>query len=80
MLSALNIPFESRSSAFSCLRVLASFGRQLLREVSNPTVIAVFRLAIAEAVLSPEVARALNSIGREASRSALRKLMARAKA
>ena len=80
MLSALNIPFESRSSAFSCLRVLASFGRQLLREVSDPTVIAVFRLAIAEAVQAPEVARALRSIGREASRSPLRELMARAKA
>ena len=80
MLSALNIPFESRSSAFSCLRVLASFGRRLLREVSDLAIIAVFRLAISEAVQAPEVARALNSIGREASRSALRELMARAKA
>ena len=60
--------------------VLASFGAKLLREVSDPTVVAVFRLAIAEAVQAPEVARALNSIGREASRSALRELMARAKA
>jgi AcrR family transcriptional regulator len=55
--------------------VLASFGTQLLREVSDPAVIAVFRLAIAEAVHAPEVARALNSIGREASRAALRKIM-----
>jgi AcrR family transcriptional regulator len=61
-------------------RVLASFGTRLLREVSDPMVIAVFRLAIAEAVQAPEVARALNSIGREASRSALRELMAQAKA
>jgi AcrR family transcriptional regulator len=61
-------------------QVLASFGAKLLREVSDPTVVAVFRLAIAEAVQAPEVARALNSIGREASRSALRELMARAKA
>ena len=38
--------------------------------------IAAFRLAIAEAVHAPEVARALNSIGREASRAALRKIMA----
>ena len=58
-------------------QVLASFGK-LVREVSDPTVIAVFRLAIAEAVQAPEVARALNSIGREASRAALRKIMARA--
>jgi len=56
-------------------RALETFGTQLLREVSDPTVIAVFRLAIAEAVRAPEVARALNSIGVEASRAALREVM-----
>jgi len=61
-------------------QVLASFGTKLVSEVSDPTVIAVFRLAIAEAVQAPEVARALNSIGREASRAALRKIMAEAAA
>jgi AcrR family transcriptional regulator len=61
-------------------QVLASFGAKLVREVSDPTVIAVFRLAIAEAVQAPEVARALNSTGREASRAALRKIMGGAKA
>src|SRR4029077_446974 len=59
-------------------QVLTSFGTQLVREVSDPTVIAVFRLAIGEAVQAPEVARALNSIGREASRAGLRKIMAEA--
>jgi AcrR family transcriptional regulator len=59
-------------------QVLASFGTKLVREISDPTVIAVFRLAVAEAVHAPEVARALNSIGREASRAALRKIMAQA--
>jgi AcrR family transcriptional regulator len=34
-------------------RTLETFGTQLLREVSDPTVIAVFRLAIAEAVGAP---------------------------
>ena len=61
-------------------QVLASFGTKVVREVSDPTVIAVFRLAIAEAVQAPEVARALNSIGRQASRAALRKIMAHAQA
>src|SRR6202040_496723 len=61
-------------------RVLASFGAQLVREISDPTVIAVFRLAIAEAVHAPEVAQALDSIGRETSRAALRQIMARAQA
>ena len=59
-------------------RALAAIGTQLLREVSDPTVIAVFRLAIAEAVRAPEVARALDSIGGEASRGALREIMTRA--
>jgi len=57
-------------------QVLASFGTTFVREVSDPTVIAVFRLAIAEVVQAPEVARALDSIGREAGRAALRKIMA----
>jgi AcrR family transcriptional regulator len=61
-------------------QVLASFGTKLVREVSDPTVIGVFRLAIAEVVQAAEVARALNSIGREAARAALRKIMAEAQA
>ena len=61
-------------------QVLVSFGTKLVHEVSDPAVIAVFRLAIAEAVQAPEVARALDSIGREASRAALREIMARAQA
>jgi AcrR family transcriptional regulator len=60
-------------------RTLETFGTQLLREVSDPTVIAVFRLAIAEAVRAPEVARALNSLGVETSRAALREMMTRAR-
>jgi AcrR family transcriptional regulator len=40
-------------------QVLASFGTKLVREVSDPMVIGVFRLAIAEAVQAPEVARTL---------------------
>lgn len=59
-------------------QVLTSFGTQLLREVTDPTVIAVFRLAIAEAVHAPEVAQALDSIGRETTRAALRQIMAQA--
>ena len=59
-------------------QVLASFGTKLVREISHASVIAVFRLAIAEVVQAPEVARALDSIGRESSRAALRKIMAQA--
>jgi AcrR family transcriptional regulator len=61
-------------------QVLVAFGTRLVQEISDPTVIGVFRLAIAEAVHAPEVARALDAIGRETSRAALRDLMARAQA
>jgi AcrR family transcriptional regulator len=60
--------------------VLAAFGTQLVREVSDPTVVAVFRLAIAEAIQAPEVARTLDSIGRETSRAALRHIMSESRA
>jgi hypothetical protein len=52
----------------------------LLREISDPAVIAVFRLAIAEVVHAPEVAHTLDATGREASRAALREIMTRAQA
>jgi hypothetical protein len=55
--------------------VLTGFGAQLLREVTDPAVIGVFRLAIAEARNAPEVAQALDSIGRETTRAALRQIM-----
>jgi AcrR family transcriptional regulator len=72
----LPVPHDREALA----HVLASFGTQLLREITDPTVIAVFRLAIAEAVHAPEVAQTLDSIGRETSRAALRQIMARAQA
>jgi AcrR family transcriptional regulator len=56
-------------------QVLTAFGIQLVREVSDPAVVAIFRLAIAEAVQAPEVARTLDGVGRETSRAALRHIM-----
>jgi len=60
-------------------RALETFGTQLLQEVTDPTVIGVFQLAIAEATRMPEVAQALDSIAGETSRGALRELMTRAR-
>jgi AcrR family transcriptional regulator len=61
-------------------QVLTAFGIQTVREVSDPDVVAVFRLAIAEAVQAPEVARTLDTVGREASRAALRHIMSESRA
>ena len=57
-------------------RLLESFGAQLMREITDPAVVGMFRLAIAEARNAPEVARSLQSIGREAAQGALRDIMA----
>lgn len=61
------------------VHVLTAFGTRLLREISDPAVIAVFRLAIAAAVRAPEVALAVDSIGGESTRTALRAIMTQAK-
>ena len=59
-------------------RLLVSVGTQLLRETTQETVIAAFRLAIAEAVRAPEVAAALDSHGRRTGRAALTTIMTQA--
>src|SRR4051794_37159396 len=61
-------------------RVLVAFGTQLLRETTDLTVVAVFRLAIAEAVRAPEVARTLHVLGQQATRAALAGIMESARA
>lgn len=61
-------------------RTLVGFASQLLREITDPTVVAVFRLAIAEAVRAPEVAQTLNNVAIATSRAALREIMHRASA
>lgn len=59
-------------------QALVSFGMTLLQEVSDPAVIAVHRLAIAEVARAPEVARTLDAVGRETGRAGLRTIMAQA--
>lgn len=71
----LPVPDDRESLAHA----LANFGERLLRELSDPMVVAVFRLAIAEAVRAPAVAQALDSIGVGASRATLRTIMSEAR-
>jgi len=54
---------------------LVTFGRTLLREVSRPEVLAMYRLAILEAERSPDVAQTLDSLGHAKNLSALMALM-----
>src|SRR3954453_21357820 len=72
-----DLPEPHDREAFA--RALERFGTQLLQEVSDPTVIAVFRLGIAEAKRTPKVAQALDTIAGETTRAALREVMSRAR-
>jgi AcrR family transcriptional regulator len=58
--------------------MLTAFATNIVREVSHPSAIATFRLAIAEATRSPEIAQALDVAGRDAAHSALAELLANA--
>jgi AcrR family transcriptional regulator len=71
-----DLPVPEDSETLS--QILTEFGTQILREITDPAVVAVFRLAIAEAVHAPEVAQTLDSLGRETIRAALRQIMTRA--
>jgi AcrR family transcriptional regulator len=56
---------------------LTAFGRILLTETVQPAVVAMFRLAIAEAERSPEIARAIDE-GRKAATRTVSELVAHA--
>jgi AcrR family transcriptional regulator len=74
--SSLQLPAARDEEGLA--KVLNSFGTTALRTLSHPAVSAVFRLAIAEAERSPEVAHALDTVGREATREVLVELLSRA--
>jgi hypothetical protein len=57
--------------------ILTTFGATVVREVCQPEVIAMFRLAISEAQRSPDVAGTLNA-SRSVNREALADLLAQA--
>lgn len=69
--SQMQLPFDSLpqpSDARTLSAVLIKFGTALLTGVCDPSVLMVFRFAVAEAHRTPEIAKALNERGREASR------------
>jgi AcrR family transcriptional regulator len=67
--------FPSPTDTASLRSALRQYGTTLLRERTDPTVLAVFRLAISESKRSPGIARSLESQGREPAREALRSLL-----
>jgi AcrR family transcriptional regulator len=59
---------------------LRQYGATMLRELTDPAVLEVFRLGIAEAKRSPAIARSLNERGRVPARAALEALLKSARA
>ena len=57
---------------------LTSFGLTFLREICDPAVVGIYRLAAIEPERSPEVAQVLDTAGRETNRTALINLLKRA--
>jgi AcrR family transcriptional regulator len=57
---------------------LTAFATNLIRETTDASVIAAFRLAIAEASRSPEIAQTLDAAGRGRARDTLAQLLANA--
>ena len=74
---AADLPAPADRNALA--RTLEAVGTGLLREITDPTVVSVFRLAIAEAARAPEIGRTLDAIGRQASLAALRATLERAR-
>ena len=64
----------------SLREVLAAFGERLLREATAQPVLAVFRLAIAEAERVPAIARTLDAVARAPARRELAAVIAKARA
>lgn len=63
------------TDAASLRSALRQYGATMLREVTDPGVVAVFRLAISESKRSPGIARALEARGRAPAREALRSIL-----
>ena len=67
--------FPTPSETPSLEAVLRTYGATLLREITDPAVLEVFRIGIAEAKRSPAIARTLNERGRGPARGALEALL-----
>ena len=57
---------------------LEAYGSSFLTELTQPTAVAVFRLAVLEAQKSPQVVRTLNALGREANKETLARFLKQA--
>ncbi len=72
--------FPEPTDIASLRSALCRFGETLLREITDPDVLAVFRLGISEAKRSPAIAASIQERGRKPARAVLESLMRSARA
>jgi AcrR family transcriptional regulator len=76
----LNLASQVPESREALEATLVQFGKSILHGLSDPDVLAVYRLAIAESARAPDIARTLDKVGREANHIALGVWLANAQA
>jgi AcrR family transcriptional regulator len=76
----LNLASQVPDSREALEATLIQFGKSILHGLSDPDVLAVYRLAIAESTRAPDIARTLHKAGREANHLALGAWLAKAQA
>jgi AcrR family transcriptional regulator len=74
----LNLASQVPDSREALEATLVQFGKSILHGLSDPDVLAVYRLAIAESTRAPDIARTLDKAGREANHLALGAWLAKA--
>ena len=80
MRQPLNLASQVPESREALEATLVQFGKSILHGLSDPDVLAVYRLAIAESARAPDIARTLDKAGREANHLALGAWLAKAQA
>lgn len=75
--SRMRLPegFPPPADRASLRAALLRYGATMLREITDPGVLAVMRLGIAEAKRSPGIGRSIHAMGREPARAALEALL-----
>jgi AcrR family transcriptional regulator len=74
----LDTPASAPQTRDEVAALLAEVGVAILKTVCQPEVLTVFRLAISESELAPEIGRTLDSVGREGNQKALTDLIRKA--
>jgi AcrR family transcriptional regulator len=80
MRQPLNLASQTPESGEALQATLVQLGKSILHGLSDPDVLAVYRLAIAESARAPAIARTLDKAGREANHLALDAWLAKAQA